>query len=357
VRPIRVLYLLTTLNVGGAERSLLEALRKIKRSRVEPVVCSLISGGQLRDAFAELDIPVVELGVRPGLAESRGLQVLPLLRRYRPAIVHSRLILSNLWARLGVLVGAKVISDEQGLANERPALMTSLNRLSQPLCAMNLANSQAVAGRMRRRDRIPPHRLRVIYCGIDCRKFVPNPERHGRFDIVTTARLERYKGVLDLIDAMRIISRERPSTTLSVVGDGSQRADLERRVKELELSDVVTFWGQQADVAARLPEGSLFVLSSHEEGLPNAAIEAMSCALPVVATRVWGTPELVVDNVTGLLAPPRDPRALAVTSLRYLENPNLAQAHGAAGRERALRYFDVQATATAYEDLYQELLG
>src|SRR5690349_12236892 len=98
IRP-KVLYILTTLDVGGAERSLLEVLRRMDLTRLRPLMCSLISAGALRPAYEALGVPVIELGVAPGLAEARGLRLLPLLARFRPQIVHSRLILSNLWAR------------------------------------------------------------------------------------------------------------------------------------------------------------------------------------------------------------------------------------------------------------------
>jgi glycosyltransferase involved in cell wall biosynthesis len=356
-RPFRVLYVLTSLDVGGAEQSLLETVSLINRDRFEPIVCSLISGGTLRDSYLRRGIPVVEFGVKPGFAEAQGLRLIGLLRRSRPDVVHSRLILSNLWARLGRLSGAKVICEERGLADQRPRAMTLLNRLSQPLCTMNVANSHAVAHRMRHRDRIPPDRLRVIYGGVDCVRFLPAARAARSFDIVSVTRLEHYKGVFDLVDAFRLVRQARPDVTLSIVGDGSQRSSLERHVSALGLAGAVTIWGHEPDVLPRLHEARVFALSSHEEGLPNAVIEAMSCALPVVATHVGGTPELVVDRVTGHLVPPRNAPALAAALLHYLDDPAQAELHGAAGRDRAVRCFDLRVTANAYVSLYKELFG
>jgi glycosyltransferase involved in cell wall biosynthesis len=355
---MQVLYLLTTLDVGGAERSLLELVRRIDRSRIQPVICSLVSGGALRPAYAALEVPVFELGVGPGLAEARGARLVRLLARYRPAIVHSRLILSNLWARIGAIMGAQVICEKRGLDHGRPRFMTTLNRLTQPLCAMNVANSRAVAAQMRSRDRIPERKLRVVYGGVDCGRFAPPPEpARKEFDLVTTTRLEHYKGIFDLIDAMHVVKQVRPATRLSVVGGGSRRAALERRIRDLDLCDAVTVWGERSDVPARLHEARVFVLSSHEEGLPNAVIEAMACELPVVATRVGGTPELVEDGRTGSLVNAHDPESLARAILGYLEAPMLVEAHGRAGRRRALECFDIQASTHVYERLYAELVN
>src|SRR5262249_47482426 len=158
------------------------------------------------------------------LAEARGLRLLAVLARCRPAIVHSRLILSNLWARCGALFGARVICEERGLADERPRLMTRLNRATQGLCAMNVANSRAVTSRMRTRDGIPERKLRIIHGGIDCARFRPaSDSATPLYDLVTVTRLERYKGVFDLLDAMWRVRQRRPGTRLSIVGDGSQR--------------------------------------------------------------------------------------------------------------------------------------
>jgi glycosyltransferase involved in cell wall biosynthesis len=354
--PTRVLYLMTTLDVGGAERSLLELVRRLDRERFAPVVCTLISGGRLVQAFTELGVPVHELGVGPGVAELNGLRLAPLLARLRPHVVHSRLILSNLWARTARLGGAKVICEERGLAEERPPIFDLLNRLTGRFATVTLGNSQAVADRIRERDGI--ERVRVIRGGVDVARFCPRPDgQAATVDVVAVTRLERYKGVFELIEAMEEVVYQRPGTRLAMFGDGSARGDLEASIKRRGLEEAVELRGEATDVPGRLREGRVFVLASYEEGLPNAVMEAMSTGLPVVATRVGGTAELVVESETGALVPPRDPAGLARALLDYLNHPERAAAHGAKGRVRALAELDITLTVRAYEALYDELVG
>lgn len=344
---IRVLYVMTSLDVGGAERSLFELVRRIDRTKFEPTVCTLISGGRMISQFEQIGVRVFELGVGAGLAEWNGARIVPVLARVRPHVIHSRLILSNLWARVGWPI-ARVICEERGLAEDRPQFMTIANRVSARLVARTVANSQAVAARIRERDKISAD---VIYGGIDTERFSPATEAPTT-DLVTVTRLETYKGVFDLVDAMQLVVARRASTTLKIYGGGSQRDALATKIDALGLKANVELCAENDDVPSRLREGRVFVLASHEEGLPNAVMEAMAVGLPVVATGVGGTRELVVDGVTGTLVPARDPKALAGALLAELEQPS---GRGAAGRARALERFDIHRTVARYEALYREL--
>lgn len=344
---IRVLYVMTTLDVGGAERSLFELVRRLDRTQFEPTVCTLISGGRMIPQFEQLGVRVFELGVGAGLAELNGARIVPVLARVRPHVIHSRLILSNLWARTGWPI-ARVICEERGLAEDRPRFMTIANRASARLVARTIANSQAVAAKIRERDKISAD---VIYGGIDTARFSPATAAPTT-DLVTVTRLETYKGVFDLVEAMREVVARRASTTLKIYGGGSQRDALAAKIDEHGLQANIGLCGETDDVPSRLREGRVFVLASHEEGLPNAVMEAMAVGLPVVATGVGGTRELVVDGLTGALVPARDPKALAAALLAELEQPS---GRGAAGRARALDRFDIVRTVARYEALYREL--
>jgi glycosyltransferase involved in cell wall biosynthesis len=122
------------------------------------------------------------------------------------------------------------------------------------------------------------------------------------------------------------------------------------------MAEAVTFTGVRADVPKILAALDLFVLPSLWEGMPNAVLEAMAAGLPVVATAVGGTPEVVMDGVTGLLVPPQDPSALAQAIERLLRDPDLRRTMGRAGRRRVEQHFDVRETVRQVEDLYETLL-
>jgi glycosyltransferase involved in cell wall biosynthesis len=154
---------------------------------------------------------------------------------------------------------------------------------------------------------------------------------------------------------MRHVQAARPGARLALVGSGSQRAELEAAAARYDLESSIVFRGARSDVAAELRSAAVFVSASHEEGWPNAIMEAMACQLPVVATAVGGTPELVENGSTGTLVGPRQPRLLADAILRYLEEPHTRSEHGAAGRARICAQFTIENTVAAYEQLYGEL--
>jgi glycosyltransferase involved in cell wall biosynthesis len=141
-----------------------------------------------------------------------------------------------------------------------------------------------------------------------------------------------------------------------IVGEGPERARLEAQAAHLGLAEQVHFVGHQQDVRPWLAAFDVCVLSSDWEGMSNAILEAMAAGLPVVATAVGGTPEVVVDGVTGFLVPPRDPQALADAILRLLRDPDLRRRMGEAGRAHVTEHFSVEQMVHKRERLYEELL-
>jgi putative peptidoglycan lipid II flippase len=354
--PVRVLYVLPSLEVGGAERTLLDLLRRIDRGLVDPIVCSLFPGGSLRHEFIAAGIPVVELHAGRGPRQLFGFELLPVLIRLRPRIVHSRLILANLFGRLGRLTGADVISEELGTEDDRLVRSSVLNRVTIGLSNLVATNALEVAERVHFRDGVARKRIRIVRNGVDTARFSPRLTETGReFDVISVCRLDPIKGLMDLVDAAELIRSRRSNFRAVLVGAGPQRHALEERVRAARLD--ITFAGEQSDIPSWLRRGRVFVLPSHQEGLPNGVMEAMACGLPVVATAVGGTPELVVEGETGRLVAPKHSEALAEAILWYLDDPNRISAHGGAGRARALDTFRMEATVLGYEDLYRELLG
>lgn len=353
---MRVLYVLPGLHLGGAERNLLDLLTRCDRTLVEPLVCSLMPGGSLRSAFGGIGVPVVELTAGPGVRQLQAMALVPLLVRWRPRIVHSRLIFANVWGRLGRLVDARVISEEQGMEDDRPLRATLINRATIGLSSVIVANATAVAERVHTRDRVPRRRIRVIRNGVDATRFAPARDaRPPEFDVISVCRLDPIKGLLDLVDAVDRLAAQRPGLKVVLVGDGPQRAELEQVVRTRGLQSAVHFAGEQSDVAAWLHRARLFVLPSYQEGLPNVILEAMACGLPVVATAVGGTAELVLDGTTGQLVRPRDPEQLTRALHGYLVDDARCAEHGRAARHHIVSHFQIDQMVHAYEQLYREL--
>ncbi len=171
-------------------------------------------------------------------------------------------------------------------------------------------------------------------------------------------RLCDVKGQRELIEALASL----PETRLVLFGmdheqGGAFQAGLERRAESLGVRDRVVFAGHRSDAARLLGELDVFVLPSWTEGLPLVVLEAMARRRPVVATPVGGTPEVVADGETGFLVPPRDPRALAEALRRLLDDRELRERMGEAGRRRVAESFSAEAMERRILEIYDEVLA
>jgi glycosyltransferase involved in cell wall biosynthesis len=173
----------------------------------------------------------------------------------------------------------------------------------------------------------------------------------------TVGRLDPQKGHRFLLAAFSRVLSNAPDAVLLVIGDGPLRGKLQAEAKELGLSDRVRFLGQRGDVPALLSCMDVYVQASLWEGMPNAVMEAMAAARPVVATAVDGAKELITDGETGWLVEPSDATAMAERIAHALEDVKEAESVGAAAARRMARDFTVQQMVLAYDKLYRELLA
>jgi glycosyltransferase involved in cell wall biosynthesis len=198
---------------------------------------------------------------------------------------------------------------------------------------------------------VPVHRVQTLRNGIDLEQFrYSGHSPNGPAVIV--GRLCPEKDHATLLAAVSLVLRDAPDFRLLIAGDGPCKANLKQLSEQLRLTNHVQFLGTIRDVPALLKQARMVVLSSISEGVSLTLLEAMASGLPVVATRVGGTPEIVADNVNGLLVPPRDPAALAAALLRLHRDNDLAQRMGSSGRRQVERSFDSRRMVARYEQLY-----
>jgi len=222
------------------------------------------------------------------------------------------------------------------------ALLSHLGAVVVPSHA--LARSLAEHG-------FPRRRMHVIPYGVAVRRPAPAP-LHDPPRLVTAAILEHRKGIDVLLDARAAMQRP---AQLDVFGDGSLRHELEDQARRLGIS--VRFHGFVDDLGDRLLELDVFVLPTRADNLPVAILEAMAVGLPVVATRVGGVPELVLDGETGYLVDPDDPRGLAHVLDAVIADPTRHRRLGEAGAARVSAHFEAGAVAARMVRLYEELLA
>jgi glycosyltransferase involved in cell wall biosynthesis len=174
--------------------------------------------------------------------------------------------------------------------------------------------------------------------------------------IVAAGRLSPEKGFGVLVEAAGSILRDDPTAGIVLFGEGVLRQGLERQVAELGLADRFILPGFRTDLESLISAADVVVLPSFTEGLPNVALEASAAGVPVVATAVGGTPEVVTDGETGFLVPPGDSAALAGKVSLLLQNGAMRRRMGQAGRMRMREQFTFEAQAEMYLDLFGKLL-
>jgi sugar transferase (PEP-CTERM/EpsH1 system associated) len=363
--PIKVLNLITELNIGGAEKALARLLARLDRGRFAPmVVCLYGGGGPVADEIRGLNVPVIDLGMAAKWRWDAFWRLYRLLRWERPTVLHAWMFHANVLGRvLGRLAGVPVI-----ISSERTMGMESrwrywLNRITGLLTDRVVCVSQQVADFIVQEVGIPRYKILVVPNGIDVRHFEHLPAKQqaramlglsvDRMLIGTVARLDPVKRLDVLLHAMRSLR----DVDAVIVGDGPEGAQLEAMSERSGLAGRVHFAGRQDEVQTWLAALDVFVLSSDWEGMPNTVLEAMAGGLPVVATAVGGTPEVVVDGVTGMLVPPRDPDALARAITHLLRAPALRHQIGRAGRERVGKHFTLEQMVSRTEALYEELIA
>ena len=358
--PIPLLFLVTSLDQGGAQRVLARWASGLPGDKYAMQVAYL----QRRPGVIEADlrragIAVHDLGMRNKADLGAVIRLMRILRRERIRVLVAFMFHATFLGRLaGGLCRVRVrISSERTMEAEGRGRRL-LNRWTVPLATHVVAVSERVASYAAREFRIPRDRLTTIVNGVDLDRFRPavrTREAHAPV-LGCTARLGAENDHATLIQAFAHLGRQWPDAQLLLVGRGPEEAALRALADALGVGGRVCFAGEQADVAPWLARMDVYAQAARLAGISNSILEAMATGLPVVATDVGGTAEVVVHGETGLLVPPGDPIALADALGALLANPARAEAFGHAGRARAEAHFGEKLMLDRVEALLDRLV-
>jgi glycosyltransferase involved in cell wall biosynthesis len=355
-----------TLNFGGTEGQFAEVVCGLDASRWELDVCCVRAEGPLRPRLEAAGIQPWSLGPSSFKSPALGAAILRLathLRRHTVRLVHCFDFYSNL---VGVPAARlartpTLIASQRDMGDLRHPSQRAIQSMVLRLATHVLVNSDAIAARLHRLHATRADRLTVIHNGVDVLRFAPGRGSwSGRepMTVTTLANLRPEKGLIQLLDAAAIVSRTTSVRARFIIwGEGPLRGDLEALIRRKGLTDVLEMRGATREPESVLRECHIFVLPSLSEASSNVVLEAMATGLPVVATRVGGTPALVEDYRTGLLVPPNDPPALAQAIVRLLEAPTMAAEMGAQGRARVVAEFSMDRMLERIDMFYCRGLG
>jgi glycosyltransferase involved in cell wall biosynthesis len=373
---IRVGHIVDCFGAGGIATGVFTLVRSTA-GLIDHTIISLSNDLRL---LAQLPSETPAFVIKPGPTKLVGFsaRLALLARRQRLDVLHC----NNQFAWLDTSLAARItgrpcLQTFHGV--ERPVHELSSDVRLKCRLAARLGNMVTAVGEASRRmvcelSGVPVESVEVIPNGIDLVRFRPRPADGGPSSflraelgigpdvdlVIHVAGLRPVKDQKTLLRAWRLLVESRNQfpgrePILLIVGEGECRDQLSNLAEELQITRCVRFLWQRRDIDELLPACNVFVLSSISEGLSFAILEAMACALPVVATKVGGNAELVEDGKTGILTPHQDPAALATALGRLLDQPGLRLQMGNRGRHFVERHHDAARSAERYVELYQRI--
>lgn len=367
---IKTLYNVAFMEVGGSQTHLVQVLKLIDRSRFEPMLCCLSGQGALLEAARDTGVPVWDGGMRNGFQPHQtflaALRLASVLRRERVDVVHNYLLRANVVGTIAARLARipAVLASKRG-CHERRGIELAGAKLSNWLADRVTANAEAVRDFVHANEGCPLEKMVVIPSGVDTDRFQPLPAAdyktrlglHADRPVVgVVTRMRVRKGVEEFLRAMDLVRQRFPGTQAAVAGEVTLDDELQRLVEGSGLGEDLHLLGRRTDMPEVLSAFDTFVLSSHDEGMSNAILEAMSMELPVVATDVGGTGEVVRHGESGLLVPAKDPLPLAEAICQVLSDPSRRRSMGQLGRQIVIDGFSARSMVRDMENLYISLL-
>ena len=366
---MRILFLSTSMGLGGADQQLLSAARVLHAHGHQILIVSLTPLGPMGLQARSLGLRTESLEMRRGIPDPRGLlQLARIVRDWKPDVVHSHMVHANLMGRaLRMLAPVPVLVSTIHNIYEGGALLMAAYRMTNRLVDHMTIISEAAADRFIRERIVPRERLTVVPNGIDTERLGNLPPgsreslrdsvglRHQEFAWLAVGRFEEAKDYPNMLRGFAQLRRRQPTAVLLLVGRGSLQAETEALVRELDLDGAVRFLGVRDDVPMVMSGADGYVMSSAWEGMPMVLLEAAAAGLPIVATRVGGNHEVVRPEETGFLVPPGDPAALGQAMLRLMELPEAQRrAMGERGREHVRTNYGLDRVTERWEGLYRQ---
>jgi glycosyltransferase involved in cell wall biosynthesis len=382
---IRVLRIIARLNVGGTAVHVTLLTKYLDRERFETV---LVSGTENPGEGTMIDFTrahgiepmiVPEMVGQATLAPRDAValwRLVRLMRRYRPHIVDTHTAKAGSLGRVAAwMAGVPVIVHTyhghvlEGYYDPvRTRLLRVMERGLARLSTRLLVVSRRVGEDLVRLGAVPAGKIEVVPLGMDLAPFLDVDHRRGRLRrefgipdeapiVAIVSRIFAIKNHALFIDAAARVLRELPDVRFLIVGDGILRPAIEQQAARLGIQQNVIFTGWRRDLAEIYADTTILVVSSNNEGTPVSAIEAMASAVPVVATRVGGLPDLIRDGETGVLVPPRSIAALSDALVALLKDPSERRRLGTAARADAVARFSVDRLIEDTTRLYDRLLS
>ncbi len=370
-REARLLFMIDSLAADGAQTAMLNLIEGLASRGYKQAVIALNSvvAGRSRSALSGLGVPLHVIGRRAFVLGWGMLAALQIIRRMRPDIAMTWLFVSDNFGRVAARIAGVpvVVSSVRAVNTGKSAFQLAMDRLTAPLADKITANSQSAIAFARQHEGVRESQAVHIRNGTRVLPEVGDVQRINARRILnvgsraitvgSVARMFPVKGHRILLQGFASFASTHPSARLLLAGDGPERPSLERAAAALNIADRVSFLGICDDVHGVLAALDVFVHASYSEGMPNSVMEAMAAGLPVIATQIGGTGDLIEDGVHGWLVPPGNPESIARALEEVFADRSESRRRAAAAASRMRTEFSLETMTQRYDELFRSLLA
>lgn len=364
---MRVVHVVNSLECEALEPFILKLVKALNENGTPSDIICLTDKGPMATEVVKHGIKVVVLKKQPRIDLGLIIRLARIIKKLEVDIVHthdfSPLIYGTLAAKLA---GKKCVNSQHGRINQRTYRFIFIWNANHFI----IPKSNDTRNYLLKYNRIATKKLRVIYNGLDLKRFTCDLLDKQRLEMrkelgigaesfvqISVGRLSPEKDHMTLLKAFRRLRRKKMDSFLLIVGDGPLKEKLKATAVDFEISDRVLFLGFREDIVPLLQIADVFILSSYREGLSFSILEAMACGKPVVATKIGCTPEVVIDDETGYLVPCGFPERIEVAVQKLFINKNKAVEMGGAARRKVEQQFSLVRMVGEYQQLYLDVIG
>lgn len=370
-RRYRVLHVIDSLGLGGAQSVLINLLHYADRSLFELDVATMSGRGVHWDRVKALGVPVRSLSFSRFVPVYVPSMIMMCLKR-RYDIVHTHLIGANVIAKpLAALCGVKIRINHDHCndkASDPKRWVPIADKISNRLSTHVIAVSQSTRDYLVEHERMPPDRVTTIHNGIDLEVFHPCREQHAAarqhlglppdaFIVAGIGRLSYQKNFSLFIDVAAAVVAQRPAAYFVIAGTGPEEQQLRDHAARLGIDQRVRFLGYVDDMPNFYPAVDALLLTSRYEGLPITILEAMATGTPIVSSMLDGVAEILRDGEDGALVLPTDIDGFVRRVCELIDRPDIVTRRSVAGLNKVQTGFSAQSVARAVEDVYRKCLG
>lgn len=377
----KVLFLIDTISVGGAELSIYEVVKNLHHT--DPIVCVLYKAeNSLKKEFEKNNIPLFFFDIQKRFGFQEAIQKLnDLVRKEKPDAVHATHFNAEFVCRLAIpkfkiplvcsLISDTYSQDRYALFSKREILKLEIykffDRMTAKLANKYISVAECILEPNSRYLNLPIDRMVVVQNGrnmdfyhnakpLDRKSIVPEYQEGDVF-IVSNSRVVRSKGFEEMFGAFEILAEKYTNLYLIVVGNGYDYVHYQERAKQMKKGNRIKFLGPRLDMPQILKACDIFWFPTHFEGSPGVVIEAMVCKLPIISTNIPSITENLIDGENGLICKLGDIPSLVEKTEMLLENPELGKQLAQKAYDLGVKKFDIKTLAAKQERVYLDLIA